>query len=335
MTRVFVLGSGFSVRAGAPLSRSVLGTLFCREICAPHVRELKSYIDRFLFPGRPDWVNETDFEEVLSRLDLIRHYQPYPNIDYDQVSYYEDLLIGEFTKLLNPEHLSPGHCSYTTFNKQLKPQDTIISFNYDLIVESLLASANKEYNYELGCQVGTSEAQAMPLLKLHGSINLYYCPSCSKVFFFSPRVTRHPVAHGKHSVTNGSHAAHIPEITDNPLICRQCSTKDKTAALRHFIIAPTLFKSFTLPALRRLWFTALQALAGASRIYIIGYSLPKADILSHQLFDFARRMSAHNQDVHIINGPKAVPKRFLHIYGNSLKNEGVYFEHWIKRLVDC
>ena len=328
MTRLFVLGSGFSVRAGAPLSRSILGSLFSQEMYAPHVRALKSYIDRFLFPGRPDWVNETDFEEVLSRLDLIRHYQPYSNIDYDQVSYYEDLLIGEFTKLLNPKHLSPGHGSYTTFKNQLKPQDTIISFNYDLVVESLLTSVNKDYNYELGCQVGTSEAQAIPLLKLHGSINLYYCPNCGKVFFFSPLVTRHPL-------TQGNYAAYTPGVMDNLLICRQCSAKDKKAALRHFIIAPTLFKSFALPALRRLWFTALQALAGASRIYIIGYSLPKADILSHQLFDFARRMSAHNQDVHIINGPKAVPERFLHIYGNGLKNEGVYFEHWIEQLVDC
>jgi hypothetical protein len=326
MGRVFVLGSGFSVRAGAPLSRSVLGSLFRQDKSAPYLLELKSYIDRFLFPGRPDWVTETDFEEVLSRLDLIRHYQPYPNIDYTQVSYYEDLLIGEFTKLLNPEHLSSEHCSYAIFRKLLEPQDIIVSFNYDLVVESLLTLANINYNYNLESGMGNSQGKAVPLLKLHGSINLYYCPRCSEVFFFSPLVTRHPV-------TNGSRINGKYDTADDPLVCQHCSTTDTVVALKHFIIAPTLFKSFTLPALRRLWFTALQALAGASQIYIIGYSLPKADILSHQLFDFAWRMSASNQEVRIINGPRATPERLRNIYGNRLKNEGIYFEDWVERLV--
>lgn len=302
MGRVFVLGSGFSVRAGAPLSRSILGSLFQRDRSAPHVQELKSYIDRFLFPGRPDWIKEADFEEVLSRLDLIRHYQPYPNINYNQVFYYEDLLIKEFIKLLNPEHLSSEHYSYDIFKKLLKPQDIIISFNYDLVMESLLTPENFDYNYCLEGRISNSKNEALCLLKLHGSINLYYCPRCG-------------------------------EVTGESLICRQCSTTDKVVALRHFIIAPTLFKSFTLPALRRLWFTALKALAGASQVYIIGYSLPKADILSHQLFDFAWRMSTQSQAIHIINGPKAASERFFHIYGGKLNNAKMYFENWIERLV--
>lgn len=325
MGRVFVLGSGFSVRAGAPLSRSVLSSLFHRTGCTPHLRELKSYIDRFLFPGRPEWIAETDFEEVLSRLDLIRHYRPYPDIDYTQVSYYEDLLIGEFTKILSPEHLYPGHGSYDIFKTHLKPQDIIVSFNYDLVMESLLASVGIDFSYCLDDRQGMPQNITIPLLKLHGSINLYYCPRCSRVFTFSTGVTGHPVT-VEHQTPGKSDTA----VT---LICRHCSQGDKTVALRHFIIAPTLFKSFTLPALRRLWFIALQALAGASQVFFIGYSLPKADILSHQLLDFARRMAAQHQNIHIINGPRAEPERFHHIYGDKVVNEGVYFEQWVERLI--
>lgn len=306
MSRVFVLGSGFSARAGAPLSRSVLANIFRQDRFIPKVMELKSYIDRFLFPGRPDWVNETDFEEVLSRLDLISHYQPYPNIDYEQVSYYEDLLIDEFTKLLNPEHLAPGHFSYALFKRLLEPQDSIISFNYDLIMESLLNSAGLSYKYCLisqGANPGDN-TNSINLLKLHGSLNIFYCPLCSTVYF------------------------------DNSTTCSQCSKAGKSAALRRFIIAPTLFKSFTVPALRSLWFTALQVLAGASQIYFIGYSLPEADILSYQLFDFARRMSIQNQEVHLITGPKAASDRFRQIYGAQLKNEGENFEQWVERYTE-
>jgi NAD-dependent SIR2 family protein deacetylase len=326
MSRVFVLGSGFSVRAGAPLSRSILSSLFRQDKSAPRLLDLKLYIDRFLFPGRPDWVTKADFEEVLSRLDLIRHYQPYPNIDYNQVSYYEDLLISEFTKLLNPEHLSQRHSSYDIFTRLLEPQDIVISFNYDLVLESLLTSAGIDFNYCLKSQISTSKNKALRLLKLHGSINLYYCPRCSQVVFFSQQMTRHPV-------TYGSKAKFNPDLTADSLICGQCSTIDKIVVLRHFIIAPTLFKSVTLPALRRLWFTALQALSGASQIFIIGYSMPVADILSHQLFDFAQKMSTQNQDIYMINGPRAASESFLHIYGDRLKNEKVYFEHWTEQLV--
>lgn len=325
MGRVFVLGSGFSVRAGAPLSRSVLGSLFHQAGSASPLRELKAYIDRFLFPGRPGWIAETDFEEVLSRLDLIRHYRPYPDIDYAQVSYYEDLLIGEFTKILSPAHLYPGHGSYEIFKSHLKPQDIIISFNYDLVMETLLASMGLDFSYGLDdCRV-MPQNPVISLLKLHGSINTYYCPRCSNVFTFSTRVTRHPLTAG-HQHDNQSD-------TTVSLICRHCSQGSRTVALRHFIIAPTLFKSFTLPALRKLWFMALQALAGASEVFFIGYSLPEADILSQQLLDFARRMSAQNQDIHIINGPRAAQDRFRHIYGDRLVNEGVYFEQWVERLV--
>ncbi|MHB9095371.1 MAG: hypothetical protein ACYC21_11920, partial [Eubacteriales bacterium] len=88
---VFVLGSGFSVRAGAPLSRSALRAIFHPDRFNTELSRLKSYLQYFLFNGQGEWIEHSDFEEVLSRLDLIRHYRPYPGVDYGKVSYYEDL----------------------------------------------------------------------------------------------------------------------------------------------------------------------------------------------------------------------------------------------------
>lgn len=289
MSRVYVLGSGFSVKAGAPLSRAVLPLLFREDRQTSDILNLKNYLADFLFHGRTDWYTDTGLEEVLSRLDLIRHYRPYPGIDYSKVSHYEELLLSEFTKLLAPENIRPKQPVYRYFLDLVTDLDTVITFNYDLIVENLLHAAGRSFSYCLN-HAGNSGPQAkkaLNLLKLHGSINLYYCPVCGGVF---------PFAH-QH--------------------------------LRHFIIAPTQFKSFSLPSLRHLWYMALNALSRARDIFFIGYSLPEADILSFQLFDFAQRLSGKKQKVCLINGPRLNPGRFHQIYGRKLYNTASYFEEWI------
>lgn len=317
MNRVYVLGSGFSVTAGAPLARSVLNYIFHPARLDGQLRELKAYLDDFLFQGRPDWTGATELEEVLSRLDLIRHYKPYPGIDYARVVHFEELLLAEFTRLLSPALLSCSHPAYKAFGKLLCPADIIISFNYDLVVEDLLTSSGLGYDYQIGTIEGSLKGtKPVTLLKLHGSINLYYCPACGKVFFFSPTVTEHPVPEGETAV---------------PLVCRSCSSPEKQVGLRHFIIAPTLFKSYTLPALRQLWFRALKSLSDAGEIYFIGYSLPEADILSYQLFDYGRSLAGRKQTVHLVNGHQLQPGRFEQIYGADLVNEGLYFEEWVSK----
>ncbi len=330
MTDVYVLGSGFSVKAGAPLSRSVLSAIFRPDRCDRQLQELKLFLDDFLFRGRQDWVPNTELEEVLSRLDLIRHYQPYPHTDYERVSYYEELLLGEFTRLLAPENTDCSQPVYGCFNTMVKPGDTVISFNYDLIMEGLLASAGRgcDYNLSLGHK-GQSHGK-VDLLKLHGSINLYYCPVCGEVFMFSPFMTEHPLPQKNKDKAHGRpEGQKYWSDANTALVCMDCTAKKGHARLKHFIIAPTLFKSYSLPSLRRLWFKALETLARADAVYFIGYSLPESDILSYQLFDYGKRLARRDQQVFLINGPKPPADRFMQIYGPDLVNEGVYFEDWV------
>ena len=50
-----------------------------------------------------------------------------------------------------------------------------------------------------------------------------------------------------------------------------------------FIIIPSYIKMYEDMALRMLWLNAHKSISEASEIYIVGYSFPKADILSRQL----------------------------------------------------
>lgn len=321
MSRVFVIGSGFSTCAGAPLARSVLPAIFNPSRTDKANLSLKNYLDNFLFQGHKDWINNSGLEEVLSRLDLIRHYQPYPNTDYDKVSYFEEMLLGEFTNLLRPPKANSKHRAYSIFKELINNHDAFISFNYDLVVEELLYSSGKNYNYCLNSPQFSQLSQPwVKLLKLHGSINLYYCPECGEVFTFSPGQAAHPLP----VLVQSADSEHRTEM-----VCLACLKAGSSIHLKHFIIAPTLFKSYTLSTLRRLWFQALELLAAADEIIFIGYSLPEADILSYQLFDFGKGLARRNQIIRLVNGPRLLPDRFLQIYGQELLNTGLYFEEWV------
>jgi len=322
MARTFVLGSGFSAIAGAPLSREVIPEIFKHSSGSPALPELKSFLDDFLFRGHKEWVVDTGLEEILSRLDLIKHYKPYPGIDYCQVSLHEELLLGEFIKCLSPWNIKAEHPAYAIFVDIIKDDDTIISFNYDLVAETILSALGRNFSH---CLMVPRQS-GINLLKLHGSINHYYCPVCGQIFEFPPTVTVHPIP-GRQYKQGGS-CQKMPE-------CTNCIIGGIPVLLRHFIIAPTLFKSYSLPQLRNLWFRALTALAEADMIFFIGYSLPEADILSYQLFDFARRLSNKKQGVYLINGPRLLPGRFSQIYGHDLVNTGDYFEQWSQKIRGC
>ncbi|WP_418789943.1 SIR2 family protein [Phosphitispora sp. TUW77] len=339
MKKVFVLGSGFSSDAGAPLTSTVLKNIFKQGRGTRHVSELESYISNFLYQGRSDWINCSSLEEILSRLDIIKHYKPYPYVDYNEVIHYEELLLKEFTNLLKPDKTNCLGKSYQTFASFLKDENSIITFNYDLLIENLLMDNGKffcypdfsfiDYKNSDNTRTASEEfnqfnndSSCVRVIKLHGSLNMYYCPCCGQIYRFPESVTIHPLP-GESEYRN-----------DAPLFltCLLCSRRDKNIQLRHFIIAPTLYKSYSLPALRRLWFSALETLANAVEIFFIGYSLPHADILSYQLFDFAAKLSAIEQAIFLVNGQTKSTKRFKQLYGDSVRDTGMTFAQWTESI---
>ncbi|MFZ5640624.1 MAG: SIR2 family protein [Bacillota bacterium] len=322
MSRVFVLGSGFSAPGGAPLTRNVLPRIFDGDNKDPQIQELQAWLANTLFPKKPDWLTSVSFEEILSRLDLIKYYRPYPDIDYKELEYYEELLLAGFTGLLPAEKNNANLQLYQRFLDFLESGDTIVSFNYDLVLETALKQQNIDPDYMMPvectpayCDLNDKNPK-LPVLKLHGSINLYFCPDCKRTYFFSHSFTQHPLPGEQRPVCTS---------------CRDGS--GVRPRLKHLVIAPTLFKSYSLPFIRRLWFLALDQLAKAGEIFFIGYSLPEEDILAYQLFDFAWQMAAPKPKLTVVDGPRARLAGFRQIYGKALNNTGLYLEDWVlKRL---
>ena len=75
------------------------------------------------------------------------------------------------------QHLSKTPSLYRDFAKHLSPDDVVLTFNYDTLLEQSLESIGKSYTLtpEWWLARGTPESgqEHVDLLKLHGSIDWY------------------------------------------------------------------------------------------------------------------------------------------------------------------
>ena len=164
-------------------------------------------------------------------------------------------------------------------------QDVIISLNYDLLLEKAIEESPKDERLAVGKTIkpwSLAPLYHLPddlvvepeefeknavcrirLLKLHGSANWALCQRCKKIRVLNSDST---------SVTQKSLQCSCGELLDARLI-----------------VPPAWNKEEYLPLLRSVWKSASDALAGAQRIWIIGYSLPAAD----KFFQYLLALSLH------------------------------------------
>ena len=130
--------------------------------------------------------------------------------------------------------------------------NTIITFNYDTLIEDSLVALqvpfsygfqdqNAQYSHSAKCIKSQNDEHALRILKLHGSVN-----------WSVPNTTD-----GRHSI-----AADYQELI---------KTGNKV-----FLVPPTWRKVFG-GGLIDIWKNALHALETATRIIVIGFSMPATD----------------------------------------------------------
>jgi NAD-dependent SIR2 family protein deacetylase len=149
-------------------------------------------------------------------------------------------------------------------------KDTIITFNYDLLCETSLKKLGVEINYHLKEGIDASvEAKtsglSVDLLKLHGSTNWGICTNCAN------------------SVTILS-----GDLTNDPFLlsletCKECNAR----AFEPLLVPPSWDKSEHQAIVRHVWKRAVEELRQATRIFIIGYSMPETDAFFQYLLTLA------------------------------------------------
>lgn len=209
-----------------------------------------------------------DMQDVLTFLDL--------ELEYSDCGKEIDLLgkaRGEFMDLLTLifiKVISGPPCPYhTALASSLQRGDTVISFNYDLLMDSAMEKNLPGWTPRAGYGLKTAAGGESPggeppvyLLKPHGSFNWLNCKSCGNTYVLPPS---QPLLAGKSSVFN------------RPL------GEPEEHLLERFIIPPSLKKDVHGKLMQHVWHKAGKALEKARRLVVIGYSLPAADFLVKRL----------------------------------------------------
>ncbi len=241
---------------------------------------------------------DINIEEVMTNLE----------IDIEKSDSYEliilrNKIINIIRKTLNKLSEKPfsRDSEYNLFYKTIDKNDTILSYNWDLLLDNKLGREIVVPDYSKIDELEKKERQQYKnmwenlmavrdlkwsteipyvnyqskgyYLKLHGSIDWAYCPnrdcgSYSKVFAVNQLNKKH--------------------------YCFECCSE-----VQYLIVPPVLNKDFrNIPFMKKVWNFARNEISRADEIVIWGYSLPSTDFYSKWLF---RQTKENLKAVSIIN----------------------------------
>jgi hypothetical protein len=143
------------------------------------------------------------------------------------------------------------------------PSTSFISLNYDILMDKAVRAVTGKtpryggpaFRHRGNTKRSTSRGRVL-VLKMHGSLNWLYCPTCNQLsLYFDEKV-----------------AAHLGAFRPD-LRCDVCDGSQEAV-----IIPPSFFKSMDKLYLQEIWRMAEKELLAADWIVFCGYSFPDADI---------------------------------------------------------
>lgn len=210
------------------------------------------------FQDALDWARQHRIAQDPLQVD-----SPAQNIEYiniDAYSYFAALAAG---LLDDPRQRRTRH-------------DTVITFNYDLVLDHALYGIGVEPNYHLDAFVPgpaylVKRQPMLSVLKLHGSINWGVCPDCRAL-------------HGMQSRKPGQTLRWFPFPA-----CANC----KQQIYQPLLVPPTWNKHEHRDILQKVWKEAFEEMRAATRICVIGYSMPESDAYFKYLLTLALAENTH------------------------------------------
>jgi len=177
--------------------------------------------------------------------------------------------------------------------RQASRANTFITFNYDLLLDDALRRVGLTPNYHLPKKHLANQGAESPLsscsvLKLHGSTNWGICANClGRVVVLTDKVTTSPAEFRSRECTN----------------CHQ-------SAFQPMLIPPSWDKSEYREIMRAIWARAVEELKLASRICIIGYSMPETDSFFKYLIALALAENHNIYRLIVVDKDPEIAKRY-------------------------
>lgn len=296
---VFILGAGASHESGAPLMSNffdkmehVIGESGDEGLKECSARVMHAVVGLENFVARVN-VDTNNIESVLGLFEMARLVDKElvegdsPD-KFDLVVALDHLIAETIEKSLlfdvdSDLRITP-HSSYAELARLIqdlnpnRPEScAVITLNYDCALELALANEGVPYRYSLPSEKGLESS--MCVLKLHGSLNWGHCPQedgdshpvmAYRVQDFLENVRKRP-----------GHRVPLPISRHLDFMeCPECHTKCVNTPV---IVPPSWNKTAVRDSLKPVWRQAVQELANARNIFIIGYSMPETDLFFRDL----------------------------------------------------
>jgi len=313
---VILLGAGASKSEGAPLQNELFKEFFeyYRRVLKDKQHRLREdkdnvwnlskeqeelivkYFKNFWGINIKSYQNKNikfpTFEECLGVLDLAYYRgESFKNYHKKKIEQIRNALIFLIAKVLDEKLrekiIYHKKLVYRLEKKSCLSQTAFISLNYDIIIDNVLADLYDKFHLDYGIDFINFEREndwkrpdqdkAVLLLKIHGSLNWLYCPTCNHLEL-TPK-------------EKGAIKAFYKEKK-----CNKCNT-----LMEPVIIPPTFYKEMTNPFIQEIFLRADKVLRNAEKIFICGYSFPDADLHIKYLLKRAEQFRGKTPEIYVIN----------------------------------
>jgi hypothetical protein len=356
-SHVYIVGAGFSKHAGLPLQAD-----FTEALLEPRkdekypMRPLIDHLDQFIHDAFDHKLSANarywpNLEDVFTNIDLAantgHHLGPQHPPSFLRTT--RRVLLARMMCMLHErfteasETESEDWNSLNAFFQGLDIRESaFISINWDTVIERRLAALKDVAAFEYKCGAIAADfkseqkvisirnlkedVQAMPVVKIHGSVNWLYCDNCRHLYWFPPEkaievalqlVTRKEGKRLKLTRLDDCERWHCPLCTSVPLTTR--------------IATFSFLKALDFPMFEKSWLSAEHLLRNAKKWIFVGYSLPAADYEFKHLLKRVQLSRAKVPEFVVITGggpenAKYTRNNYQHFFGREIKKGENVFE---------
>jgi len=302
---VFILGAGASKQGGAPLMREFLDAAGLEYQTNQLEKHERPHFERvFRAVGKLQQVQSkqgsldlVNIESIFGAFEMAATLGRLPGFGSGDIQELVPSLIRVIVRTLEVSigfpatstgtvDAPPPYGDFVRLLVQLKevavPRHSVavLTFNYDAALDWAMDNAPGGIFY--GLEVESAASDAIPLLKLHGSVNWFSCDGKGSQ---PPHLPHIEVAKLPRMEMAGRARASGHDPVPLRLVVRPTEGDGKhQLATVPFIVPPTWSKGEYHRQLGNVWRRAADELAEAQNIFVIGYSLPPSDSFFPLLF---------------------------------------------------